>query len=52
MTRYVMIYKAMRHVTLPRMRELSPAPISVAQNKRSLLSEQPSHYGFLGYNDM
>jgi hypothetical protein len=23
---YVMVYKGMRHVTLPRMRELSPAP--------------------------
>jgi hypothetical protein len=24
---YVMVYKAMYHVTLPRMRELSPAPL-------------------------
>jgi hypothetical protein len=29
MTGYVMVYKAMSHVTLPRMRELSPAPPSV-----------------------
>jgi hypothetical protein len=38
-----MVYKAMSHVTLPRMRELSPAPTSVAKNKRGLLSEQPSY---------
>jgi hypothetical protein len=29
-TSYAMVYKAMSHVTLPRMRELSPAPILVA----------------------
>jgi hypothetical protein len=30
MTSYVMVYKAMSHVTLPRMYELSPAPTLVA----------------------
>jgi hypothetical protein len=30
MSSYVMVYKAMIHVTLPRMRELSPAPTVVA----------------------
>jgi hypothetical protein len=34
-----MVYKAMSHVTLPRMRELSPAPTLIAENKRNLLSE-------------
>jgi hypothetical protein len=37
-TSYVMVYKA-SHVTLPRMRELSPAPTLIAKNKRRLLSE-------------
>jgi hypothetical protein len=30
MASYVMIYKAMSHVTLPRMRELSRAPTLIA----------------------
>jgi hypothetical protein len=34
----------MSHVTLPRMRELSPAPTLVAKNKRGLLSEWPSYW--------
>jgi hypothetical protein len=38
MTTYVMVYKAMGHVTLPFMRELSPGP-TFAKNKRRLLSE-------------
>jgi hypothetical protein len=29
-TSYMLVYKAMSHVTLPRMRELSPAPALVA----------------------
>jgi hypothetical protein len=29
-TSYVMVYKAMSHVTLPHMRELTPAPTLVA----------------------
>jgi hypothetical protein len=40
-TDYVMVYKAMSHVTLPRMRELSPAPPLFAYNKLRLLSEYP-----------
>jgi hypothetical protein len=40
-TSYVMVYKTMSHVTLPRMCELSPTPTLVAKNKRSLLSEYP-----------
>jgi hypothetical protein len=36
---YVMVYKAMSHVTLPRMHELSPAPTLLAKNKERLLSE-------------
>jgi hypothetical protein len=31
MTSYVMMYKVMSHVTLPRMRELSPTPTLVAK---------------------
>jgi hypothetical protein len=38
-TSYVMVYKAVSHVTLPHKRELSPAPILVAKNKWRLLSE-------------
>jgi hypothetical protein len=38
-TTYVMVYNAMSHVMLPRMRDLSPALTLVAQNKRRLLSE-------------
>jgi hypothetical protein len=34
-----MVYKAMSHVTLPRMRELSPAPTLIAKIKRRLLYE-------------
>jgi hypothetical protein len=34
MTGYIMVYKAVSHVTLPRMRELSLAPVLVAYNKR------------------
>jgi hypothetical protein len=36
---YVMIYKAMSHVTLPRMSKLSPAPTLVASSKRRLPSK-------------
>jgi hypothetical protein len=33
MTSYVMVYKAMNHVTLPWMRELSPAPTKLTKTK-------------------
>jgi hypothetical protein len=35
----------MSHVTLPRMRECSPAPTLIAQNKRSLHSNIPHILG-------
>jgi hypothetical protein len=35
----MMVYKAMGHVMLPHMRELSLASTLVAENKQSLLSE-------------
>jgi hypothetical protein len=38
-TSYVMVYKAMSHVTLPRMRELSRALTLAASNKQKLLYE-------------
>jgi hypothetical protein len=38
-TSYVMVYKAMSHVTLRHMHELSPTPTLVAKNKQRLLSE-------------
>jgi hypothetical protein len=37
MTSYIMVYKAMSHVALPRTRELYPAPKFVAYNKRIAL---------------
>jgi hypothetical protein len=41
----MMVYKAMSHVTLLRIRELSPSPTLVFLNKRRLLSEYPSYNG-------
>jgi hypothetical protein len=38
-----MIYNTMSQATLPRMRELSPAPTIGAYNKRMLFSEQSSY---------
>jgi hypothetical protein len=38
-TSCMMVYKAVSHMTLPRMRQLSSAPSLFAQNKRKLLSE-------------
>jgi hypothetical protein len=48
MTSYVMVYKAMSHVTLLRMREFSPASTLVAPKKeatfRIFLLETPETY--------
>jgi hypothetical protein len=39
----MIVYKAMSHVILHRMREFYPAPTLVAQNKRGIFSEQPPY---------
>jgi hypothetical protein len=42
-TSNVMVYKAMTYATLSCTHELCRTPTLVAQNKRRLLSKQPSH---------
>jgi hypothetical protein len=38
-----MVYKALSHVMVPHMRELSSTPTLVSKNKQRLLSEQPTY---------